>query len=244
VCLHVREPGFHKAWHKQHRGTRNADILTYSDAIRAVTERGGYIIRMGDQSMRPLQPTPNVIDYAHSGAKSEFMDVFLCATCKFFVGTNSGLGLIPPVFGVPCAMTNWSPIGLPQWYPNDLFIPKLCYSEPLARLLTFEEMFGSNVGWGQFADYFARERITVLDNSPEDLRDLVVEMLEREEGALRESAEDTALYATYLGIALASGSYAGARIGRRFLRKYRHLLPGREGVPSPADAAAPRYAAG
>ncbi len=244
VCLHVRESGFHQAWHKHHPGTRNADITTYVEAIRAVTERGGYVIRMGDPSMRPLQPMLNVIDYARSDAKSEFMDIFLCASCRFFIGTNSGLGLVPPVFGVPCVLTNWSPIGLPQWYPNDLFIPKLCYSEPLGRLLTFEEMFGSQAGWGQFADYFERERIRVLDNTPEDLRDLVVEMLEREEGVLRESEEDAALYAAYRGIALASGSYAGARIGRQFLRKYAHLLPGRDAVRSPAQSAAPRYAAG
>jgi putative glycosyltransferase (TIGR04372 family) len=159
------------------------------------------------------------------------------------VGTNSGLGLVPPVFGVPCALTNWSPIALPQWYPNDLFIPKLCFSEPLGRLLTFEEMFASQAGWGQFADYFVRERIRLIDNSPEDLRDLVEEMLERESGNLRESPEDAQRFESYRSLSLAAHSYAGARIGRRFLRKYAQLLPSQDGMQAPAFGAAPMYAA-
>jgi putative glycosyltransferase (TIGR04372 family) len=244
VCLHVRESGFHQAWHKHHPATRNADISTYVEAIRAITERGGYVIRMGDASMRPLEPMPNLIEYARSESKSEFMDVFLCASCKFFIGTNSGLGLVPPIFGVPCALTNWSPIALPQWYPNDLFIPKLCRSEPLGRLLTFEEMFQSQAGWGQFAEYFERERIELLDNSPEDLRDLVEEMLERESGELHDSEEDERLFSSYRDLALTTGSYSGARIGRRFLRKYAHLLAGRAGPRAPAYRAAPMYAEG
>jgi putative glycosyltransferase (TIGR04372 family) len=243
VCLHVREAGFHQAWHKKHPATRNADVSTYIEAIRAVTEKGGYVIRMGDPTMQPLPSMPGLIEYARSGSKSEFMDVFLCASCRFFIGTNSGLGLVPPVFGVPCALTNWSPIALPQWYPNDLFIPKLCFSERLGRLLSFEEMFSSQAGWGQFADYFVRERIRLIDNTPEDLRELVEEMLERESGGLRESEEDAQRFESYRSLALAAHSYAGARIGRRFLRKHAGLLPSQEGMQGPAFRAAPMYAA-
>ena len=198
VCLHVREAGFHQSWHKFHPATRNADVATYLEAVAAVTARGGIVVRMGDPSMKPMPGVPGLIDYAHSPEKSEFMDVYLCGACRFFIGTNSGLALVPPVFGVPCALTNWSPIGLPNWYPQDLFIPKLCYSESQKRLLTFDEMLTTRAGWEQFDQYFARERIRVLDNSPEDLRDLVVEMLDRCEGRLETTDEDEQLCAAYL----------------------------------------------
>jgi len=237
VCMHVREAGFHQSWHKFHPGTRNADVATYLDAVAAVTARGGYVVRMGDPSMNPLLGVPGLIDYAHSLDKSEFMDVYLCGACRFFIGTNSGLGLVPPVFGVPCALTNWSPLGLPNWYPQDVFIPKLCYSEPLGRLLRFDEMLNTRAGWEQFDWYFERERIRVLDNSPEDLRDLVVELLERREGRLETTDEDERLCAAFHEIALGAGSYRGSRPGRAFLRKYRNLLPGEErAAESPPSA--------
>ncbi len=226
VCLHVREAGFHQSWHKFHPATRNADVSTYLDAVAAVTARGGYVVRMGDTSMRPLPGVPGLIDYAHSPDKSEFMDVYLCGACRFLIGTNSGLGLVPPVFGVPCALTNWSPLGLPNWYPQDVFIPKLCYSESLGRLLRFDEMLNTRAGWEQFDWYFERERIRVIDNSVEDLRDLIVEMLDRCEGRLETTDEDERLCAAFHEIALGAGSYRGSRPGRAFLRKYRNLLPG------------------
>lgn len=224
VCLHVREPGFHEAWHKKNPGTRNADIDTYADAAKAIIARGGFVIRMGDPTMKKLRPILGVIDYAHSSERSEFMDIYLSASCKFFIGTNSGLGLVPPVFGVPCALTNWSPIGLPQWYPNDLFIPKLCFAERLGRYLTFEEMFHSKAGWGQFANYFEREQIRVEDNAPEDLCELALEMLDREQGVLDYNERDTSMQSRYESIATRAGGYLGARIGSRFLRKYSQAL--------------------
>ncbi|HVA41598.1 MAG TPA: TIGR04372 family glycosyltransferase, partial [Candidatus Binataceae bacterium] len=69
VCLHVREPGFHRAWHKTHPGTRNADVSTYLKAVRSIVERGGQVVRMGDPSMKPLPRIEGLFDYAHSSIK-------------------------------------------------------------------------------------------------------------------------------------------------------------------------------
>lgn len=238
ACLHVREPGFHEAWHKTNPGTRNADIDNYIQAAEAVVARGGYVVRMGDPSMKRIGPTPGVVDYAHNSEKCDFLDVYLSASCKFFIGTNSGLALVPPVFGVPCALTNWAPLGLPQWYQEDLFIPKLCFSERLGRHLTFREMLASNAGWSQFQDYFTSEAIRIEDNSPEDIRDLVVEMLDREDGITsHENASDVAMRDVFEKLALEYGSYRGSKIGAKFMRKYGQWLLAEQGISKPERAA-------
>ena len=241
VCLHVREPGFHQKWHKSHPGTRNADVTTYRAAIQAITERGGYVIRVGDSTMVPLPPMPNTIDYAHSDAKSDFMDVFLCATCSFFIGTNSGLGLVPPVFGVPCVLTNWSPIAIPQWYPQDLFVPKLVLSERDNRLLSFEDLYATPAGWKQFEEYFTEHGLRVIDNSPDELRDVVVEMLDRISGTAVYSADDEQRRARFERLTVQYAGYVGSRIGRDFLRKHSGLLgaaPAKEPAAIPPVSAA------
>lgn len=224
VCLHVREPGFHHKWHKSHPGTRNADIQTYLAAARAIVARGGYVIRVGDKSMTPLAREEGIVDYAQSELKSEFLDIFLCAACKFFIGTNSGLGLVPPIYGVPCAMTNWSPIGLPQWYPKDMYIPKLLYSERLNRNLTFEEMLFSEAGWGQFEKHLAKSGLRAVDNTEEELTELVLEMLERENGNEAITEEDRQLKGNFDDLVVRSGSYVGAQIGAGFLKRHHELL--------------------
>lgn len=224
VCFHVREPGFHRAWHLKHPGTRNADVMTYLQAMEAVVASGGYAVRVGDTTMTPLPSMRGVVDYAHSAQKSDLMDIYLCARCRFFVGTNSGLGLVPAVFGVPCAMTNWSPIALPQWYPRDVGIPKLIYSEDLGRMLTLDEMFTGRAGWEQFDAFFEENRLRIVDNTPEDITALVEEMLERAAGTFHLDVDDARRLDAYHRIVEKSGSYTGARPGARFLRRHASVL--------------------
>jgi putative glycosyltransferase (TIGR04372 family) len=220
VCLHVRESGFHKKWHKSNPGTRNADVMTYLPAIREVVARGGYVIRMGDASMRPLPKEKGIVDYALSDLKSEFMDLFLCATCKFFIGTNSGLGLVPPIFGVRCAMTNWSPVGLPQWYPSDTYIPKLIYSSKLGRLMTFPEMLFSEVGWLQFEKPLVEAGMRAVDNSPEEIKQLVIEILESDQSKSISTIESSAIDE----LTQKANSYKGAKISDSFIRMHADIF--------------------
>ena len=48
VC-HVREGGF-----KGEEKFRDADITTYFEAFNEIVKRGGWVIRMGDNTMAPF----------------------------------------------------------------------------------------------------------------------------------------------------------------------------------------------
>ena len=74
VTCHVREPHF-----KNREDFRDSDISTYFDAFNEITNRGGWVIRIGDKSMTPLPKINQVIDYAISEYKSDWMDIFLLA---------------------------------------------------------------------------------------------------------------------------------------------------------------------
>lgn len=220
VCLHVREPGFHRAWHEKHPGTRNADVLTYLKAIQQIIDNGGWVVRMGDSTMKPMPERKGLIDYAHSPVKCQEMDVFLCAKARFFIGTNSGLGLVPPIFGVPCALTNWTPIAIPQWYGRDRFIPKSIYSKKLGRSLTLRELLGSPTAWQQFQSYLDEHDLEAQDNTEDEIAALVEELLQETLGREYLTSEDRQLAEQYNNLAVSCGSYAGARPGRAWLRKH------------------------
>jgi putative glycosyltransferase (TIGR04372 family) len=222
VALHVRDDGFHERENSQN--FRNADIDTYRAAIASIAARGGWVIRMGDRTMKPAAAMENLIDYAHSPAKSDRMDVFLCARCRFFIGSQSGLSLVPPTFGVPCAMTNWTSLGTPPWYGQDLFLPKVFWSEKEARFLTFEEIIRSGLGYTQWSACFSCGGIRLVDNTAEDIHDLVLEMLARLDGTLSYTAADESLQNRYKQRAEAHGVVVLSRMGRNFLRKHAALL--------------------
>src|SRR5262245_10809115 len=61
VCFHTREAGY--ATHDDDlHAYRNSDISNYLAAVRSIVDRGGWCIRMGDGSMKPLPPMERVID--------------------------------------------------------------------------------------------------------------------------------------------------------------------------------------
>jgi putative glycosyltransferase (TIGR04372 family) len=222
VCLHVRESGFHYDWHKQNPGTRNANISSYLDAIDYITSIGGYVIRMGDKSMEKLPQLDRVIDYVHTTDKTDYMDIFLCANCKFFIGTNSGLGLVPSVFGKKCLLTNWSPIAIPQWYPEDIFIPKLVRRKTDKSYLSFKEMFSTIAGWSQFQKYYNEANLEVIDNTPDEILNGVKDIIENlsSDNGLMENQlvrDFSKLSYEYIG-------YTGSKISPSFIKKHIKLL--------------------
>jgi len=85
VRLHVRE-----SQKDNLRDVRNSDITTYRLAVEAIAQRGGWVIRMGDRTMRPLPAWPNAVDYAYSGRREDWMDVFLWAEGRFSSAPHPG----------------------------------------------------------------------------------------------------------------------------------------------------------
>lgn len=223
VTLHVREAGYHDL--------RNADVATYARAVAAVAERGGWVIRMGDRSMQALPPMPRAVDYAHSDSKSDWMDVFLWAECRFLIGTQSGPFQIPGAFGVPVVQTNWAPPATRYWFRDDIVIPKLYRSDPEGRLLTHAEAIRPPVGFCHLSEYLASLGIRAIDNTPEELEDVVVEMLDRLDGVARYTAEDERMQERLdameppVGYRVPPG---GSRFGRDFLRKHAHVFDAKQ----------------
>ncbi len=218
VGLHVRDT--------QARNTRDCDISTYSMAMKTITDRGGWVIRMGNPSMPALPPMPHVIDYAHHEVHSDWMDTFLWAACRFFIGTQSGPYMVPSTFGVPCVLTNSFPMALPLPYQN-INIYKLYWSEKERRLMTFAEACASKVGLAESRRYINSVGVKLIDNTPEEINDVVIEMLNRLDGKLDHSAEDEELQKQFKSLKPPFSNQLGMsydRIGQAFLQKYRRLL--------------------
>lgn len=226
VCIHCREGGYSPGDEWAH-SFRSSKVENYLLAVSALAKRGYWCIRMGDPSMSDVEPVARFIDYAHHDLRSDFMDVYLSASCKFFLGSASGLSWVADVFGRSCGVANQAPLSSVLAYGrNDVAIPKLIWSESEGRLLTFREILGSNVGNFRFSALYEEHHIRTVENTLEDIRDLALEMLECSEGRVVYTPEDEALQRRIKDL-MRPGHYGYGginRIGRDFLRKYVHLL--------------------
>ena len=189
VAMHVREGG-----HRAQASLPNADVRTYLPAIRRITDRGGWVVRMGSPLMTPLPPMPRVVDYAHAIERVDWMDVYLWSRARFFVGTQSGGSEPPKVFDTPTIRTNHSSFGHAEWGPRSFFLPKRyrlrgagsapgAVTGPAGRpagpsggVATLSESLASPVPWCESRIHEGLE-FDVIDNDADDLVAAVDEML-------------------------------------------------------------------
>jgi putative glycosyltransferase (TIGR04372 family) len=228
VGLHVREPEYQR----HHRGLHNvlnAKIEDYLPAIEEITHRGGWVIRMGDPLMTQLPPLPNVLDYCHSAIRSDWMDVYLAATSRFFIGTSSGVCYVAQDYGVPCVLTNWWPPAQRPWQSGDIFIPKLLRRVKSDRILSLAESLNEPFGYCNSVSYLREKHgVAVQDNDPGDIRGAVIEMLERIDGKVSYDQSDLDMRAHAEGIYASeamhlydsTGAFGAGSLARDFLKRY------------------------
>lgn len=217
VALHVREGD-----KRSTRSNSNAKLKSYLKAIQAITDRGGWVIRMGHPGMTPLPQMEKVVDYANSQFKSDWMDVFLWASCRFFIGTSSGPLTVPPTFGRPILYTNSPAIGINSYFPKSLMLPKLYYSNTEKRLFSFEKMMNSSLGW-TVSSVFDGIDCTIVDNSPEEIELAVIEMLTKCEvpEAFNQLSD---LQVAFNNLRIKYGDTGQMTISQTFSQKYSSLL--------------------
>ena len=177
VCMHVREGGFYGDHDEAY--FRNASIENYMPAMAAITERGGWVVRLGDSTMQKLPAMERVIDYAHSTAKCDLMDIYLIKECSLYIGSQSGIWDVANLFQKPLLMPNMCEWSLT--YParaGDLGILKHVWSKSRQRYLSIEELLVLSGHW---------QYLLVLDddfvfheNSPSEIRSLVEEYYSRD----------------------------------------------------------------
>ena len=107
ICIHNRYSSYLKNkipsgdWSMHHH--RNFSINSMKSASELFANQGYYVIRMGSVvDEKFITNNDKIIDYASCNFRSDLLDVYLLANCKFFFGSDSGVGIIPLTFQKPC----------------------------------------------------------------------------------------------------------------------------------------------
>ena len=173
VLVHVREGS-----HRSQARLQNADIASYLPMIREIVRRGGWVVRMGSPSMTPLPAMPRVIDYAHAVERVAWMDVFLWAKARFSIATNSGGSEVPMCFGIPAIRTNYSSFGHCSYFEKSFMVPKLYKLKGDRSTMSLAQTLTTPIPWCE-STVHENIQFEVIDNSPQDLVNAVVEMFTR-----------------------------------------------------------------
>ena len=182
VCFSNRDDEFMKKnllgkYNENHKwNIRNSDVQTYGLAAKELSKRGYTVIRMGKDTKDNINfGNEKIIDYSKSKLRSDFLDIYLAYRCEFAFGDSSGWSVAPMTFRKYFAFVNWVPFSELHYYSKKyLFIFKHYYDEKSKKKLNINEIFERKLH-NKLSQELKEKKITLIDNSPEEILELVLE---------------------------------------------------------------------
>ena len=204
VCLAVRDSAYEQkkissryrdwSYHKY----RNHDIDHFVLAAEELTRKGYHVFRMGVVVNKPFNSNnPKIIDYANSKLRSDFMDVYLGAKCSFCISTGFGFDFVPYIFRRPIVLMSL-PVGDLRTYSEQfLLMTKHHILKKEKRKLSLSEIFSHGVAYAYDGKIYEQKGIELVDYTPEDIKDIAIEMVENLEIGKKLNPKDEELQKTF-----------------------------------------------
>ena len=204
VCLAVRDgayqikkiPSRFRDW--SYQDYRHYDIDNFVLAAEELAKRGYYVFRVGVVVEKPFNlNNPKIIDYANSNLRNDFMDVYLAAKCSFCISTGFGFDEVPIIFQRPIALLI-VPLGDLRAYTEKFFLmTKHHVLKKEKRKLSLSEIFSHGVAYAHDTKIFEQKGIELIDNTPDEIKDFVIEMVDNIEFKKNFNHKDEELQKTF-----------------------------------------------
>lgn len=220
---------------------RNSDVNNYRLLCEKFQEMGISTVRVGSKVDTEIN-FPGCVDYANK-FRSPFMDAYINAKSEFIIGDASGVQSFASLFNKPIVMTNCVQVGTlfidpinPIFYERDLLIMKKLWSPKLNRYLTMREIIEyehnsikNGVEFRFLWELYHEEGIVPIQNTPEEILDVALEMYGRTNGTYEYDSLDEDLQKRYVEIAREANTdenwyWIPVRMGAKFLRQNQWLL--------------------
>ena len=233
ICLYVRDSAYlekhlpHLDW--EYHNYRDCDIQNYILAADEISKLGFYVIRMGAIVNKAMNTkNPKIIDYAFNGSRTELLDLYLPAICRFFIsGGSAGLDSIPSIFRKPILYVDYDKLGYPHtWNCKSIITIKKLWIKDKHRFMTFREILDSGLGIHGNSHVHKSYGLEEIESNSEEILDVTIEMNARLNGTWETTEEDEKLQKRFKKL---YGRYDpnrvfNSRIGTKFLRQNRTLL--------------------
>jgi putative glycosyltransferase (TIGR04372 family) len=147
ICLSLKE----KSYYKQHDFFSNypmsenefGEIDKYKEAVEYLIKAGYLVLRMGGSNSEHLNIEDRLFyDYANSGFRNDFLDVYIASKCSFHFTNQTGFSMLgisfrKPVFSTSCRAFIFNINN----YPFSMMIFNKYFSLKENKHLTFREIF-------------------------------------------------------------------------------------------------------
>ncbi len=184
VCINVRDneylktlydPKFHNL---NHHNYRDCKIENFKKSINFLLDNNYKVFRVGVKKNYYLDiKHENFFDEKYSNERDETSDVIISSICNFCISTGSGFDALPRIFRKPILFVNHIPIiNYHSFCKNDLTICKHIFRK---KKLSIESIFKNSFYNGLETEFYEKNNLKVIENTPEEILSVTKEMILR-----------------------------------------------------------------
>ena len=228
ICYATRTESYYKKLQSvgtelKAQSVRNPNEQIYLQVAENLIELNFAVVRMGKDldSKVGKDFSPKFFDYALKH-RTDFLDVFLLARCKFLINGGTGIVIIRAMLNLPTLNTD-TYRNHANWFKGDVAI--------FQRVKIFNKnQIASITEMSQLRDMYSDQKhigrlgLELVKNSPSEILAACVEMNARIDGEWTDSAEDNLFQTRFWSLICPDRIHHGGRIGAQFLRDNQDLL--------------------
>lgn len=172
VCLIVRDSG-HNAdptgAENPDYEFRNFDVAVFEPLAEHLARRGYQVVRMGAGREKPMTlKRADVFDYAKSDHRSELLDVYLAAKCRFAVSTQTGPDAVCLAFRRPVCYVD-VPVFSQFFLGTELATWNPCMLQKDGHVFSLAEISNGELAWIKNTQHFIDLGISPRRSSPSEI---------------------------------------------------------------------------
>ena len=125
------------------------------------------------------------------------MDIYLGGKCSFSVTTAFGALALFQIFNKPCAQISVPLAAVHTHCEKNYVLTRHHILKKEKKRLSLSEIFSCGAAFANDADFFKNAGIELIENTPEEIKDLVLELAESVENNIDLTPEEQELQKTF-----------------------------------------------
>ena len=235
ICFHNRDSAYltHYGCDGNQHDFRDFNFEDYEIAIKNLKPLSITAVRLGEKIDKEVYfEGANFISITEE-KRNDFSDINLIANSIFFVGCNTGFSHLSRVLRKPSLLINFIPFCMNELSAlpaHSLVLPKKIINIKENRYLRFSDIFALPYDIHHKGDFFGDLGLRVINNTPEEIADALLEMYLRITGKWRDSELHTHLQQNFwmsvenIKYSKLIRDHLGIRISSKFLERNHFLI--------------------
>ena len=157
---------------KKMRSVRNGNINNQILGINFLVSKGYRAIRMGKNVNDKISfSNPNILDYATSNDRRDFLDIYLMSECEFLISDSTGISSIAALFRKPSLIINDTNLHDLIAHPNrKMLLLKKYKNLNTGKIISFEEVFKKKIDYITSVSKVNELGYYVIDNNEIEIK--------------------------------------------------------------------------